>query len=115
MRSPLRGSGQLSQRNPRLAKSHLGLNSGRCFAARWRNLLSTQPKARKSLALGLTLTAASQLVGEIAFNVTQDSQSRALGLTLTAASQLVGAIAFNVTQGSQSRFAARWRIAELHN
>jgi len=39
--------------------------------------------------LGLTLAAASQLVGTIVFNSTQGSQSLALGLTLAAASQLV--------------------------
>jgi len=33
MRSPRRGSGRWFQRNPRLAKPRLGLNSGRCFAA----------------------------------------------------------------------------------
>jgi len=34
--SPLRGSANLTNQYPRFAKPHLGLNSDRCSAARWR-------------------------------------------------------------------------------
>ena len=46
--SPLRGSNQSThRRNPRLAKPRLGLNSGRCFAARWRIVFRRNPRLAK--------------------------------------------------------------------
>jgi len=61
MRSPLRGSG---------------------------SFVFDVTQGSQNLALGLTLTAASQLVGHLFFDATQGSQNLALGLALIAASQL---------------------------
>ena len=77
MRSPLRGSGQLFQHATQGSQSlALGLTLTAASQLVGEFVL-TQPKARKSLALGLTLAAASQLVGESQNRIRPDPSSRA--------------------------------------
>jgi len=66
MRSPLRGSGSIVfNATPRLAKPRLGLNSGP--ASQLRTIVFDATHGSQSFALGLTLAAASRLVGKIVF------------------------------------------------
>jgi|GEM_PF-2731200 len=96
----------ISNRNPRLAEPRLGLNYDRCFAAGWDNVNGFAGAAERRCRPLCRLHSSR-------WQVSQGSQSLALGLTMIAASQLVGITLINLQEprsGDVARFAGSTRL-----